>query len=75
MKIALFVLLAIAAADLFTSVLLLSIVWIEYRRVRREAVAAGEALPPASRELGCLLGCSFLGVVVLIICAWLLICE
>jgi hypothetical protein len=73
MEIVLFVLIALAAADLFTSVLLLSIVWIEHRRMRREAAATGETIPSANRQIGCLLGFCFAGVVVLYFCAWLLI--
>ena len=73
METVLFVLMALAAADLFTSVLLLSVVWVEYRRVRREAVAAGEPVPGGGRQLGCLLAMCFGGVVVLVISAWLLL--
>lgn len=73
MQTVLVILMLLAAADLFTSVLLLSVVWIEHRRVRREAAAAGEVVPSANRQIGCLVGFCFLGVVVLTLSAWLLI--
>jgi hypothetical protein len=75
METVLFVLIALAAADLFTSVLLLAVVWIEYRRVRREAAASGEKLPSATGQFGCLIGCAFTGVVVLCLAALLLVSE
>jgi len=72
MQTALFILMAMAAADLFTTVILLTVVAIEYRRLRREARAAGEAMPSAAGQLGCLFAFALLGLVVLYGTAWLL---
>ena len=73
MQTALVILILLAAADLFTSVLLLSLVWVEHRRVRREAAVAGEVIASANQQIGCLVGFCFLGVFVLILSAWLLL--
>jgi hypothetical protein len=73
MGIALVVLAVLAAADLVAAVVLLGVVWAEHRRVRREAAAAGEAVPPANKQLGCLLFFCLLGIVGLYLSVWLLI--
>jgi hypothetical protein len=73
METALVILMALAAADLFTTVILLVVVAIEYRRVRREAQAAGQPIPSAAGQLGCLFALALLGLVVLYGTAWLLL--
>lgn len=61
MQTALLVLIVCAAADLVACILLFAFVWVEHRRVRSEAAAAGETVPSAARQLGCLLaGCGLL---------------
>jgi hypothetical protein len=75
MQTVLIILMLLAAADLFTSVLLLSVVWIEHRRVIREAAQAGEMIPSAHRQIGCVLAMCLIGVVVLCLCAWLLLLQ
>jgi len=73
MQTVLIILMLLAAADLLTSVLLLSVVWIEHRRVVHEAALAGEVVPSANRQIGCVLAFCLAGVVVLSVCAWLLL--
>jgi len=51
---ALVILIAFAVADLVAFAVLLAFVWAEHRRVRREAAAAGEPIPSAAGQLGCL---------------------
>ena len=75
METALFILMALAAADLITTVILLSVVAIEYRRLRREATAAGEPLPSAAGQLGCLFALALGGLLVLYGTAWLLFID
>ena len=72
MEIALFILMALAAADLFTTVILLAVVSLEYRRLRKEARAAGEPMPSAAGQLGCLFALALLGLAVLYGTAWFL---
>ncbi len=73
MRTLLVILLLLAAADLFTSVLLLAVVWVEYQRVRREALRRGEPAPSAAGQIGCLMLFCFSGVVLLTVTAWLLL--
>jgi hypothetical protein len=73
MDIALVVLMTLAAADLLGGMVLRAVVWLEHRRVRREAAAAGEVVPPAHRQLGCLFAACLLGAVGLYLSVWLLI--
>jgi hypothetical protein len=75
METALFILMALAAADLFTTLILLVVVAFEYRRLRREARAAGQPIPSAAGQLGCLFAFALLGLVVLYGTAWLLFIE
>ena len=75
METALFILMALAAADLFTTLILLTVVAFEYRRLRREAKAAGEPMPSAAGQFGCLFAFALLGLVVLYGTAWFLFIE
>jgi hypothetical protein len=72
MEIALMILMALAAADLFTTIILLAVVSLEYRRLRKAARAAGEPMPSAAGQLGCLFAFAVLGLVVIYVTAWLL---
>jgi uncharacterized membrane protein len=69
----LFILLGCAAADLIGSLLLIVLVWFEHRRVRKEAAAAGESVPSAAAQLGCLSFFALAGVAVIYGTAWLLL--
>jgi hypothetical protein len=71
----LFVLLVCAAADLLACAVLVAVVWAEYRRVRREAAAAGTPVPSAAGSFGCLLLFGLLGIGLLYGSAWLLLTE
>lgn len=73
MGVALLVLLVCAAADVTALVVLLGLVWAEHRRIRREAAAAGERVPPAAGTLGCLLSLGFLAVASLYGIGWSLL--
>ncbi|MCE9566160.1 MAG: hypothetical protein K8U57_29410 [Planctomycetes bacterium] len=75
MRAALLVLLVCAAADLVVCAVLLAFVWVEHRRVRREAAAAGEVVPAASGQFGCLIAFGVVGFVLLYGAAWLLLRE
>ena len=72
MEIALFILMALAAADLFTTVILLTVVAFEYRRLRKEARAAGQPMPSAAGQFGCLFAFAAAGLIGLYGTAWLL---
>jgi uncharacterized membrane protein len=74
-RVALVILLVCAAADLVACVVLLAFVWVEHRRMRREAAAAGEPIPSAAGQLGCLFAFAMLGLVGVYGIAWLLLRE
>jgi len=70
---ALIILLCCAVVDLAFCSILLAFLWVEHRRQRRHASAAG--LPPsdAKGELGCLIVLAALGFVGLYGAAWYLL--
>ena len=72
MRIVLVVILVSIAVDLLACAGLIVLVWLEHRRVRREAAAAGEAISSAVGQLGCLLAFLLFGMVVLSVLAWFL---
>ena len=71
----LLVLLVSGTADLIVCALLFAFVWVEHRRVRREAAATGEVIPSASGQFGCLIAFGVVGFVLLYGAAWLLLRE
>lgn len=73
MRTALIVLMVCAAADLIACLALVAFVWLDYRRVRREAAAAGTPLPSAAGPLGCLAASALIGLTVLYATVWLLL--
>jgi uncharacterized membrane protein len=73
MQTALLVLLVCAAIDLIACGLLLAVVWVEHRRVRREAALAGEGVPSASGDFGCLIVMGLLGLVTIYGVGWFLL--
>jgi len=75
MRTALVILLLCAALDLLSCAGLLAVAWVEHRRVRREAAAAGEQLPSAAGQFGCLIALGLAGFVILYGAAWLLLRE
>ncbi|MBA4065229.1 MAG: hypothetical protein C0501_16260 [Isosphaera sp.] len=68
--VALVVLLACAAADVFACLVLFVLVWVEHRRVRREAAAAGEVVRSAAGPLGCLAAAAAAGLAAVYGLAW-----
>jgi uncharacterized membrane protein len=74
-RVALVILLVCAAADLVACAVLLALVWAEHRRMRREAAAAGEPIPSAARQLGCLFALAVVGLVGVYGIAWMLLSE
>jgi hypothetical protein len=72
---ALVVLLICAVLDLAFCTILLAFVWVEHRRQRRHADAAGHPPSDARGELGCLIGFAALGFVALYGAAWYLLRE
>ncbi len=75
MEIALLIVLVCAAADLIVCAALLALVWVVHRRVRRDAAAAGETIPSAGGQIGCLLVAALLGLAMLFATAWFLLSE
>jgi hypothetical protein len=73
MRTALVVLLVCAATDLILCGALLAFVWAEHRRQRRRAAEAGQPLPSAAGQFGCLIAFGVVGFVVLYGTAWLLL--
>jgi hypothetical protein len=73
MQSALLILLVCAAADLIACGLLLAVVWVEHRRVRREAATLGESVPSAVGQFGCLFAFGLIGLVVIYGAVWLLL--
>lgn len=73
MQTALFVLLVLAAADVAACLVLFVLVWVEHRRVRREAAEAGQPIPSAAGQLGCLVTMAVAGLGGLYLAAWLLL--
>jgi hypothetical protein len=73
MEIALLILLICAALDIIACGLLLAVVWVEHRRVRKEAAAVGEVLPSAAGQFGCLIALGLGGLVVLYGTGWWLL--
>jgi hypothetical protein len=71
-KPALFILLVCAAADLVACVVLFAFVWVEHRRVRKEAAESGKPIPSAAGQLGCLFAFALLGLAGLYGAAWLI---
>jgi hypothetical protein len=73
MQTALSIMLACAAFDLVACGLLLAVVWVEHRRVRREAALVGETVPSAAGQFGCLIAFGLVGLVVIYGVGWLLL--
>ena len=64
------ILIVLAGADLMVSGFLLAVVWVEYRRQRRLARAAGEpAPPPATGQFLFLASFVIIGIIVLYMAA------
>lgn len=70
---ALLVLLVCAAIDTAACLVLVGFVWIEHRRVRREAASSGEHVASAAGGLGCLLAFCLLSLIALYAVAWFLL--
>jgi hypothetical protein len=76
MRTVLVVLVVCAALDTVACGLLLLLAWAEYRRVRKEAVAAGEPRPlSAVGQFGCLAAAGLVGLILLYGAVWLLLRE
>ncbi len=75
MRVVLVMLLVFALTDLLLGVGLLVFVWVEHRRIRRDAAIAGEVLPTATGQLGCLLLLIVVGFGVVYGSIWLLLRE
>ena len=73
MRVALFILIVCVAVDLVACAVLLAFVWVEHRRVRRESALAGEVVPSAAGQFGCLIAFGLFGFVLLYCAAWLLL--
>ncbi|VTT99126.1 unnamed protein product [Gemmataceae bacterium] len=73
MRVALLVLVACGVVDLLACATLLAVVWVEHRRVRREAALAGEVVPSAAGQFGCLAAGGLAGFALLSGAAWLLL--
>jgi hypothetical protein len=73
MRVALLVLVGCAAVDLLMCGVLLAFVWVEHRRVRREAALAGQPISSAAGPFGCLAVSGLLGLVVLSGAGWFLL--
>jgi hypothetical protein len=73
MQTALLILLVCAAMDLIAFVLLLAVVWVEHRRMRKEAALAGETIPSAAGQFGCLIALGLLGLVLIYGVGWIVL--
>jgi uncharacterized membrane protein len=73
MQIALLILLLCAALDLIACGLLLAVVWVEHRRVRKEAALVGEIVPSAAGQFGCLIAFGLVGLIAIYGVGWLLL--
>lgn len=73
MQSALLILLVCAALDLIACGLLLAVVWVEHRRVRKEAAMVGESVPSAAGQFGCLIAFGLIGLAGLYGTGWLLL--
>jgi hypothetical protein len=73
METALLILLTFGVLDLIACGLLLAFVWVEHRRVRKEAAGVGENLPSAAGQFGCLIVFGLIGLAVLYGTGWLLL--
>ncbi len=73
MQSALLILLLCAATDLIACGLLLIVVWVEHRRVRKEAAIVGESVPSAAGQFGCLIAFGLISLVVIYGAVWLLL--
>lgn len=73
MQTTLLILLICAAIDLLACGLLLNVVWVVHRRMRKEAALAGESVPSAAGEFGCLIAFVVLGLGVIYGVGWLLL--
>ena len=74
MRTALLIVAVLAAVDLLVCGAVLAFAWVEYRRVRRAAVAHGRPEPPAAgREFLFLAVFGLVGVAVLYGAVWLLL--
>jgi uncharacterized membrane protein len=73
MRTTLLVLLLCATVDAIACGLLLVIVWLTHRRLRKEAAAAGETLPSAAGQFGCLLMGGLAGLAAIYGAAWWLL--
>jgi hypothetical protein len=71
MQSALLILLICAAIDIVGCGLLLAVVWVEHRRMRKEAATLGETVPSAAGEFGCLFAFGLAGLFFLYGTAWL----
>lgn len=75
MFIALLVALVCAAIDLLACLGLLAVVWLEHRRVRKEAAASGQPIASAAATFGCLVTGALLGFGLVTGTAWFLLKE
>lgn len=75
MRVALLSVLVCAAIDLLVCLGLLAVVWLEHRRVRREAAASGEPIASANGTFGCLIGGALVGFALVTGTAWVLFAE
>jgi hypothetical protein len=72
---ALVILLGCAVADLVLCTVVLAIVWVAHQRQRKRAAAAGETIPSAAGQFGCLIAFAVAGFVILYGSAWYLLSE
>lgn len=75
MRTALIVLLVCALVDLVFCVCALVLVWLQYRMMRRAAAAAGEDIPSAAGQFGCLIAAGAGGFALLYGAVWFLVRE
>jgi hypothetical protein len=75
MQTALVVLLVCAAIDLVLCSIVLAVVWFAHNRQRKLAAQAGDPIPSAAGQFGCLIALGVIGFVALYWTAWLLLQE
>ncbi len=74
MRVALFIVIVSGTVDLVACAVVLAFVWVEHRKVRREAATTGEVVPSATGQFGCLIAMGLVGFVLLYGATWLLLC-
>jgi len=75
MRVALILVIVCGVFDLVACGVVLALVWIEHRKVRRDAATTGEVLPAATGQFGCLIAVGLLGFMLLYGAAWFLLRE